>query len=55
MGFEGNKLWKQILEVTSRRGGGARFISENYNLKIFIGLDLSSKNIELCDNFHDKA
>ncbi len=39
--FEG----KNIVEVGSGRGGGARFISENYPLRSFIGLDLSSKSI----------
>tara|TARA_B100000683_G_C12398582_1_gene518704 strand:- start:122 stop:1006 length:885 start_codon:yes stop_codon:yes gene_type:complete len=49
--FEG----KNIVEVGSGRGGGARFISENYPLRSFIGLDLSSKSIEFCNDVHENA
>ena len=53
--FPPGLVGKNIVEVGSGRGGGARFISENYPIKGFIGLDLSSKNIEFCNGVHENT
>ncbi|MEC8625186.1 MAG: class I SAM-dependent methyltransferase, partial [Bdellovibrionota bacterium] len=49
--FEG----KNIVEVGSGRGGGARFISENYPIISFMGFDLSLRNIEYCNNVNSDS
>jgi fatty-acid O-methyltransferase len=39
---------KRVLEVGCGRGGGSRFISENFKPVEMVGLDLSSENIKTC-------
>ncbi|MDC0254476.1 methyltransferase domain-containing protein [Bacteriovoracales bacterium] len=50
--FSGNFRGKSLIEVGSGRGGGARFISQNYPISSFIGIDLSTKNIDFSKDLH---
>ena len=43
---------KNILEVGSGRGGGASFLSRYFKPKTYIGLDISKKTIEFCNETH---
>ncbi len=43
---------KNIIEVGSGRGGGASFISQNYPISSYLGIDLSQKAIEFCQKTH---
>ncbi|NHJ47988.1 MAG: class I SAM-dependent methyltransferase [Asgard group archaeon] len=40
---------KEILEVGSGRGGGAAYLSRNFQKKSYIGLDLSKRVIRYCN------
>ena len=43
---------KDILEVGCGRGGGASFLARYYKPKSFIGLDISKKTTDFCNNHH---
>ncbi|MFY7920738.1 MAG: class I SAM-dependent methyltransferase [Chryseotalea sp.] len=43
---------KQVLEVGSGRGGGARYLAENFQPKQYIGLDLAQSAVDLANKIH---
>ena len=43
---------KNVVEVGSGRGGGASFISQNYSISSYLGIDLSQKAVEFCQKTH---
>jgi len=47
---------KDIVEIGCGRGGGGKFILSNYEIKSYIGMDLSPSAIDLCNRYnHDKC
>lgn len=43
---------RRVLEVGCGRGGGASYISRTFRPARYVGLDLASKNIDFCNEFH---
>jgi ubiquinone/menaquinone biosynthesis C-methylase UbiE len=43
---------KQVLEVGSGRGGGAKYIAGNLNPASYIGMDLAQNAVDLANNLH---
>lgn len=43
---------KELLEVSSGRGGGASYIGRYLNPRRYVGLDISDENVEACDRVY---
>ncbi|MDA3949689.1 MAG: methyltransferase domain-containing protein [Spirochaeta sp.] len=43
---------KEILEVSSGRGGGASYIARYLQPRRYVGLDISDKNVEACERIY---
>jgi len=48
----GKIIDKDVLEVGCGRGGGASFLARYYKPKSYIGLDISKKTTDFCNNQH---
>ena len=46
---------KDVLEVSSGRGGGAAYIARHFNPRSIVGIDLSRKAVQFCQRYYDVA